>query len=57
MTKPDITTLDKLLLLLSVAMALAVLEMPRRATMWRKTLHGIARRPNAGTLRQDGATG
>lgn len=35
-------------LLLSVAMALAILEMPRRATMWRKTQHGIARRP-AGT--------
>jgi len=36
-------------LLLSVAMALAILEMPRRATMWRKTRHGVARRP-AGTL-------
>ena len=36
-------------LLLSVAMGVAVLEMPRRATMWRKTRHGVARRP-AGTL-------
>ena len=32
-------------LLLSAAMAVAIIEMPRRATMWRKTRHGIATRP------------
>jgi len=32
-------------LLLSVAMAVAVMETPRRATLWRKTAHGVARRP------------
>jgi len=44
-------------LLLSVAMAVAILEMPRRATLWRKTTHGVARRPNGGPLGRDGAAG
>lgn len=44
-------------LLLSVAMAMAVLEMPRRATMWRKTRHGVATRPNGGPLGQNEAAG
>lgn len=44
-------------LLLSVAMALAILEMPRRATKWRKTQHGIASRPNGGPLGKGEAAG
>ncbi|MFZ5961997.1 glycosyltransferase [Thalassococcus sp. BH17M4-6] len=44
-------------LLLSAAMALAVLEMPRRATKWRKTQHGVARRPNGGPFGRHKETG